>query len=133
MFSVQQKRMIAAAVHQVLRSTLHPELPPEPAEVTFTLHVEGAEPWSWAVIRNNGAVNDAQAAEGANVHNEIVAAQQAPPSRVDHLHGLSHPKGELCPICTTHGQGDTCPVCEDWNEAQDRVPPPNTSTPSMTR
>jgi len=54
MFSVQQKREIAVAVQQVLRATQHPELPP--GEIRFSLRVEGAEPWSWAEIQNNGAV-----------------------------------------------------------------------------
>lgn len=54
MFSVQQKRDIADAVQKILRETNHPELPS--GEITFTLHVDGAENWSWADIRNNGAV-----------------------------------------------------------------------------
>jgi len=68
MFSVQQKREIADAVQQILRATNHPELPQ--GEISFHLHVDGAEAWSWADIRNNGAVvtpdvnpwNEAQAA-----------------------------------------------------------------------
>lgn len=55
MFSVRQKREIAERVQQVLRETNHPELPEE--EISFTLTVRGAESWSWAEIRNNGAVN----------------------------------------------------------------------------
>lgn len=54
MFSVQQKREIADAVQKILRDTNHPELPS--GEIEFTLHVEGAEKWSWPDIRNNGAV-----------------------------------------------------------------------------
>lgn len=54
MFSVRQKREIADAVQKILRDTNHQELPE--GEIQFTLHVEGAEPWSWADIRNNGAV-----------------------------------------------------------------------------
>lgn len=56
MFSVAQKRAIAEAVHAVLRSTNHPELPA--GEIDFALAVTGAHPWSWAVIRNNGAVTN---------------------------------------------------------------------------
>lgn len=56
MFSVNQKRQIADAVQKVLRDTHHPELPA--GEIRFTLHVEGAESWSWARIRNNGAVTE---------------------------------------------------------------------------
>lgn len=54
MFSVQQKRQIASKLQQILRDTGHPELPE--GEITFALRVEGAEPWSWAEIKNNGAV-----------------------------------------------------------------------------
>lgn len=65
MFSVQQKRDIADAVQKILRETNHPELPKE-GEIPFLLHVDGAESWSWADIRNNGAV----AQPGVNPHNE---------------------------------------------------------------
>ena len=54
MFSVQQKRDIADAVQAILRATNHPELPA--GEISFYLHVDGAESWLWANIRNNGAV-----------------------------------------------------------------------------
>lgn len=54
MFSVRQKREIADAVQKILRDTNHPELPK--GEIQFSLHVVGAELWSWADIRNNGAV-----------------------------------------------------------------------------
>jgi hypothetical protein len=64
MFSVQQKRDIADAVQQILRATNHPELPAD--EIQFHLHVAGAESWSWADIRNNGAV----ANPGVNPWNE---------------------------------------------------------------
>ena len=64
MFSVRQKREIAMAVQKILRATNHPELPA--GEIQFQLHVEGAEAWSWADIRNNGAV----AHPGVNPWNE---------------------------------------------------------------
>lgn len=64
MFSMQQKREIADAVQKILRATHHPELPD--GEVQFQLHVDGAEWWSWADIRNNGAVEN----PGVNPHNE---------------------------------------------------------------
>lgn len=54
MFSVEQKRQISDAVQKILRETNHPELPQ--GEIYFDLHVYGAESWSWADIRNNGAV-----------------------------------------------------------------------------
>ena len=54
MFSIQQKREISEKVQQILRETNHPELPS--TEISFLLHIDGAESWSWADIRNNGAV-----------------------------------------------------------------------------
>ncbi len=56
MFSVTQKRMIAAAVQRILRDTGHPELPGPGEEIDFTLNVCGAESWSFAEIKNNGRV-----------------------------------------------------------------------------
>ena len=67
MFSLRQKREIAGAVQKILRNTAHPELPA--GEIQFILHVDGAESWSWADIRNNGAV----ANPGVNPHNEAQA------------------------------------------------------------
>lgn len=64
MFSVRQKREIATKVQAILRETNHPELPK--GEIIFLLHVEGAETWSWADIRNNGSVTN----PGFNPHNE---------------------------------------------------------------
>jgi len=55
MFSVLQKREIADKVQRILRETGHPELPK--GEISFLLHVWGAEGWSWADIANNGAVD----------------------------------------------------------------------------
>lgn len=64
MFSMRQKREIADKVQAVLRGTGHPELPK--GEIAFRLHVEGAESWGWADIRNNGAVKN----PGTNLWNE---------------------------------------------------------------
>ncbi len=69
MFSVQQKRDISTAVQKILRDTNHPELS-LPEEIPFLLHVDGAESWSWADIRNNGAVDN----PGVNPHNEHMAS-----------------------------------------------------------
>lgn len=71
MFSVMQKRDISDAVQKILRATRHPELP-EVDEIPFLLHVDGAESWSFADIRNNGAVPDGTA--GINPHNELMAS-----------------------------------------------------------
>ena len=46
----------ADEVQKILRATKHPELPK--GEIEFTLHVYGAESWSWADIQNNGKVKD---------------------------------------------------------------------------
>ena len=54
MFSVKQKREISEAVQEILKKTNHPELPE--GEINFMLHVDGAESWSWADIKNNGEV-----------------------------------------------------------------------------
>jgi len=64
MFSVKQKRQISKAVQNVLRETNHPELPK--GEISFSLHVDGEESWSWADIRNNGSI----ALPTVNPHNE---------------------------------------------------------------
>ena len=53
MFSPQQKQEIAAKVQHAIQQTLNDELPV--GEVNFILHVDGAEDWSWANIRNNSA------------------------------------------------------------------------------
>lgn len=67
MFSVQEKRDISDAVQAILQKTKHPELPD--GEVGFLLHVDGGESWSWADIRNNGAVLN----PSVNPHNEAQA------------------------------------------------------------
>ncbi len=67
MFSIAEKREIADAVQNILRATHHPELPS--GEISFTLHVNGAESWSWADIQNNGAVKN----PGVNPWNEMQA------------------------------------------------------------
>jgi hypothetical protein len=66
MFSVRQKREIAEKVALILRDTGHSELPA--GEISFTLHVDGAESWSWADIRNNAAVINPD----VNPHNEAM-------------------------------------------------------------
>lgn len=83
MFSVDEKRLIANLVQQILRDTNHPELPA--AEIQFHLHVDGAESWSWADIRNNGAVKN----PGVNPWNEA-QARRAAPARV---HGRVRQQG----------------------------------------
>ena len=55
MFSTRQKQEISEAIQKALRETNHQELPE--TEIQFTLHVDGAESWSWADICNNGAAD----------------------------------------------------------------------------
>jgi len=64
MFSLKQKRDIADKIQNILRETEHPELPS--GEIQFSIHVSGEEAWSWADIRNNGAVTN----PGVNPWNE---------------------------------------------------------------
>ena len=64
MFSIQEKRAISEAIQKILRETNHPELPE--GEIVFEIHIKGAASWSWADIRNNGAVYTAS----INPHNE---------------------------------------------------------------
>jgi hypothetical protein len=64
MFSVREKRLIAEKVQNILQETRHRELPN--GEISFALHVDGAESWSWADIQNNGAV----IRPDVNLHNE---------------------------------------------------------------
>lgn len=56
MFSPDLKFMIAEKVEEILRDTRHPELPKD-GPIQFILHVDGAEHWSWANIRNNTPKN----------------------------------------------------------------------------
>ena len=78
MFSVRQKREIADAVQAILRATNHPELPA--GEIKFMLRVCGAQVWSWAEIRNNGAVAD----PGVNPWNEAQDTQRTDPPKTGH-------------------------------------------------
>ena len=73
MFSVSQKREISAGVQRLLRQTNHPELPL--GEISFELRVGGAESWSWAHIKNNGAVTE----PGINPWNELQDAAKCQP------------------------------------------------------
>lgn len=53
MFSPDLKSEIAEKIQNILQKTKHPELPK--GEINFLLHVDGAENWSWANIKNNGS------------------------------------------------------------------------------
>ena len=71
MFSVRQKSLISEQIQQILRETNHPELPK--GEIGFTIHVKGAESWSWADIQNNGAIDSPD----INPHNEASDSEQS--------------------------------------------------------
>lgn len=58
MFSIRQKREISEKIQKILRETNHPEL--SKTEIQFNIHIDGAEDWSWADIKNNGAVESPQ-------------------------------------------------------------------------
>jgi len=70
MFSIRQKRDISEKIQKILRETNHPELPE--GEIQFQIHVEGKEHWSWADIKNNGAVTNPE----INIHNELQDKEQ---------------------------------------------------------
>ena len=78
MFSVEQKQKISEAIQGVLRETNHPELPK--TEIQFSIHVDGAESWSWADIRNNGFYTK-ENPPSINPHNEA----QDPSTKKDGL------------------------------------------------
>ena len=60
MFSVDEKRHIAAEIERLLLSLKHPEMPIE--KPRFALHVDGAESWSWADIVGPTTAAEAQEA-----------------------------------------------------------------------
>lgn len=70
MFSVNQKRKISEEIQKILRDTGHPELPE--SEIQFEIRIAGAESWSWACIKNNGAVTN----PGVNLWNELQEKSQ---------------------------------------------------------
>jgi hypothetical protein len=55
MFSPKTKEYISDEVQKVLQKILDKELPD--GEINFILHIDGAEDWSWANIRNTSARN----------------------------------------------------------------------------
>lgn len=51
MFSSGTKKYISDEIQKLLQKILDSELPE--GEISFILHVDGAEDWSWANIRND--------------------------------------------------------------------------------
>lgn len=72
MFSQTQKQDIAAVVERLLLSLHHPEMPLQ--KPTFSLHVDGKEAWSWAVIKPNWMFDEINPPE-VNPHNEAQEAR----------------------------------------------------------
>jgi hypothetical protein len=72
MFSVEQKRQIAAAVEKALLDIGHPEMPKD--RPSFNLHVDGAESWSWADIEPNWIYDEGKKPD-VSLWNESVAEQ----------------------------------------------------------
>jgi len=66
MYSVRQKILISDAIQKILKDINHPETQ-KPGEISFLLHVDGDESWSYAEIKNNDAVTDS----AINIHNEM--------------------------------------------------------------
>jgi hypothetical protein len=68
MFSVTEKRAIAAAIEKVLLDLKHPEMPIEKPK--FKIHIDGKESWSWADIEPNWVFDDGKPM-GVNPWNEV--------------------------------------------------------------
>jgi len=69
MFSVNEKRMIAQKIEELLLSLDHPEMPKE--KPSFKIHIEGKESWSWADIEPNWVFDDGKKEMGVNLFNEV--------------------------------------------------------------
>lgn len=69
MFSVAEKRNIAAVIERTLLELGHPEMPKD--KPRFKLHVDGAEAWSFADIEPNWVFDDGYKNAGANPWNEV--------------------------------------------------------------
>lgn len=77
MFSLAQKREIAAKVEAILLSYGHPEMPTE--KPCFKLQVNGRNPAvSWADIEPNWTFDDIHK-PGINPHNEMQVVRCNPP------------------------------------------------------
>lgn len=55
MFSPLLKQEISKTIQELLQALDHDELPQ--GEISFILHVDGAEEWAWANIRNESDKN----------------------------------------------------------------------------
>jgi hypothetical protein len=69
MFSMNEKQVIAAAIEKILLDLGHPEMPS--SRPRFKLHVDGAEPWSYADIEPNWVYDGDNKKAGINPWNEV--------------------------------------------------------------
>lgn len=72
MFSMDQKKKIAAEIEKLLLSFDHPEMPTE--KPNFHLHIDGKQAWSFAEIDPNWTF-DSQQKMGMNEYHEQVAKE----------------------------------------------------------
>lgn len=97
---MEEKRIIAAAVEKALLDLKHPEMPESYPK--FTLHVDGAAPWSWADITPNWTFGNNNKPGGAR-WNEIARSVMEPKHSPDCCAGgppspmvLSTPENACC-------------------------------------
>lgn len=69
MFSMEEKKHIAAVIEKALLDLKHPEMPDK--KPSFELHVDGKESWSWADIKPNWTFGPGKQPIGVNPWNEI--------------------------------------------------------------
>ena len=69
MFSVEDKKKIAAAIETVLLEIGHPEMPDE--KPYFEIHIDGKESWSFADIKPNWFYNEQGSPKNPNSWNEV--------------------------------------------------------------
>ncbi len=80
MFSMEQKKKIAAEIEKLLLSFNHPEMPT--ANPSFHLRIDGKQGWNFADIDPNWTF-DSQQKMGVNPHNEAVAEQMKGSNETD--------------------------------------------------
>jgi len=67
MFSVEEKKLIAKKIEELLLELKHPEMPTE--KPYFKIHIDGKEGWSWADIEPNWVFEEGKEM-GVNDFNE---------------------------------------------------------------
>lgn len=69
MFSVEEKKLVASKVEELLLSLNHPEMTKDKA--MFSLHVQGKEVWSYADIEPNWLFEQKGSPNNPNPWNEV--------------------------------------------------------------